>query len=262
VVGWAAVVDGAARFGAGINDAWDEYKDRPEEVGHNNVIKNGFTTVSPKYGGAAYELTSMAVQLGNGYYGAKYLASQMGTLSWKPVYAEAQSGPRAPTAPKGGFSSPPKGFSSPSQAYSSPKPLRVLEGQSVPTGPNIVYRALNAKDAARIAQGLGLEPKNAQGTWTLREHLVHGSSRESWVNDPFIATSESPAVASGFNTSGSNLGVVAIDLSKVTAPVHRGFLLFPRMPGAAGLPYYYSVWQQEVTIGGSIPYQAIVGYVR
>ena len=37
-------------------------------------------------------------------------------------------------------------------------------------------------------QGLGLEAKNPNGNWTLEEHLVNGSSKTSWSNDPFIST--------------------------------------------------------------------------
>lgn len=84
------------------------------------------------------------------------------------------------------------------------------------TGENIVYRALNQKDADRLSQGLGLEAKNPAGTWQLDEHLVGGSNKSSWMNDPYISTTTDIDVARGFSEAGSNLGVVEINLNKVT----------------------------------------------
>jgi DsbC/DsbD-like thiol-disulfide interchange protein len=41
----------------------------------------------------------------------------------------------------------------------------------------------------------------------------------------------------------------------------EGWQIYPRLPGAAGLPYY-SIWQQEVSVFQSIPQEAILGFVR
>ncbi|OQB24682.1 MAG: tRNA(Glu)-specific nuclease WapA precursor [Firmicutes bacterium ADurb.Bin182] len=93
----------------------------------------------------------------------------------------------------------------------------------------IVYRALNQKDYDRLGQGLGLEAKNPNGNWALDEHLVNGSSKNSWANDPFISTTSDINVAKGFNQAGSNLGIVEIDMSKVSSSSYKGFEIYPRV---------------------------------
>ncbi|MDD2402724.1 MAG: hypothetical protein PHD60_11095 [Clostridia bacterium] len=125
------------------------------------------------------------------------------------------------------------------------------------TGDNVVYRALNQKDADRLSQGLGLEAKSPDGTWALDEHLVGGSGQASWANDPFISTTTDIDVAKGFNEAGSNLGIVEIDLNKVPSPTYKGYEIYPRVNGAEGLPYHYSIWQQETSVYQYIPYEAI-----
>lgn len=125
-----------------------------------------------------------------------------------------------------------------------------------------MYRALNQKDYERLTQGLGLEAKNPDGAWSLKEHLVSGSSKKSWESDPFISTTYDLDVARGFNESGSKLGIVAIDLDKVTSNTYKGFEMFPRVNGVEGLPYHYSVWQQEVSVYQNIPLEAIVEFLE
>ncbi|GAA0127555.1 hypothetical protein UT300019_34620 [Clostridium sp. CTA-19] len=127
---------------------------------------------------------------------------------------------------------------------------------------NIVYRALNSKDAERLSQGLGLEAKNSAGTWKLDEHLIGGSGKASWANDPFISTTTDIDVARGFNQSGSSLGIVKIDLNKVPSQALKGYKIYPRVNGVEGLPYHYSIWQQEVSVYKSIPKEAIKGFVK
>jgi len=127
---------------------------------------------------------------------------------------------------------------------------------------NIVYRALNQKDSDRLSQGLGLEAKNPNGTWKLDEHLVGGSGKASWANDPFISPTTDIDVARGFNQSGSNLGIVKIDLNKVSYQALKGYEIYPRLNGLEGLPYHYSIWQQEVSVHQSIPIKAIKGFVK
>ena len=127
---------------------------------------------------------------------------------------------------------------------------------------NIVYRAINPKDADRLSKGLSLEAKNPFGTWKLDEHLIGGSSKSSWANDPFISTTNNISVARGFNKAGSNLGIVEIDLSKVTSQALKGYEIYPRVNGMKGLPYHYSIWQQEVSIYQNIPKNAIRGFVK
>ncbi|MCG8540988.1 MAG: hypothetical protein MJA82_13765, partial [Clostridia bacterium] len=137
----------------------------------------------------------------------------------------------------------------------------VIKGKSK-TRKNLVYRALNKKDAERLSRGLGLEAKNPAGTWKLDEHLVSGSSKSSWANDPFISTTTDIDIARGFNKSGSNLGIVKIDLNKVPSPVLKGYEIYPRVSGVQGLPYHYSIWQQEISIYKNIPKKAIRGFVK
>ena len=36
----------------------------------------------------------------------------------------------------------------------------------------------------------------------------------------------------------------------------------PTLPGEAGMPYYYSIWQQEVSVFQAIPQEAILGFVK
>ena len=131
------------------------------------------------------------------------------------------------------------------------------EGES-----NTVYRAINAKDAERLSQGLGLEAKNPTGSWELDEHLVSGSNNSSWQNDPWISTTSDINIAKGINSSGSNLGVVEIDLSKVTSTQINGWEIYPRVNGEAGLPYHYSIWQQETSVLENIPIDAIRGFIK
>ena len=125
---------------------------------------------------------------------------------------------------------------------------------------NYVYRALNQKDYERYTNGLGLEAKNPNGSWSLKEHLVDGSGKLSWANDPYISTTSDLSVAKGFNQSGSGYGIVKIDMNKVTSPSYKGYEIYPRVNGKEGLPYHYSVWQQETSVYQSIPFEAIVDY--
>ncbi len=77
------------------------------------------------------------------------------------------------------------------------------------------YRALNAKDTERLSQGLGLEAKNPAGNWSLGQHITDGSNPRAWANDPYISTTLDLKVAKAFNSSGNQLGVIKIDLSKI-----------------------------------------------
>ena len=127
---------------------------------------------------------------------------------------------------------------------------------------NYVYRALNQKDYERYIKGLGLEAKNPNGNWSLKEHLVNGSGKASWANDPYISTTSDLNVANGFNQSGSGYGVVKIDMNKVTSASYKGYEIYTRVNGVEGLPYHYSVWQQETSVYQSIPFEAIVDYFK
>ena len=147
-------------------------------------------------------------------------------------------------------------------ALGSLSKARIPSLKRVGKSDNIVYRAINQKDYDRLKQGLGLEAKNPNGTWGLKEHLVNGSNKSSWVNDPFISTTTDINVARGFNQNGNNLGIIAIDLNKVPLQTFKGFELFPRVNGIEGLPYHYSIWQQEISIYQNIPIEAIKGFVK
>lgn len=38
--------------------------------------------------------------------------------------------------------------------------------------------------------------------------------------------------------------------------------MYPRVNGVEGLPYHYSIWQQEVTVHQDIPLEAILDYYK
>lgn len=126
-------------------------------------------------------------------------------------------------------------------------------------GGNIVYRALNVKDVERLTSGLGLEAKNPTGSWSLGDHIALGSGKASWANDPWIATTPNLDVARAFD---GGRGIVAIDLDLVPSQQIRAWELYPRVNGIEGLPYHYSIWQQETSIFQSIPREAIIGPIK
>lgn len=74
-----------------------------------------------------------------------------------------------------------------------------------------------------MARAGGIVAKNPEGDWSLAQHLVKGSSRTSWANDPWISTTWDKSVAQGFNGSGSKLGVVAINLDQVSSVTAEGW---------------------------------------
>jgi RHS repeat-associated protein/uncharacterized repeat protein (TIGR01451 family) len=127
--------------------------------------------------------------------------------------------------------------------------------------PNIVYRAVNDKDVARLSEGLGLEAKNPSGQWSLGDHVKRGSSPSARKNDPWISTTSRRDVAEAFNSGGGGHGIVAIDLNKVPSLQLKAWEHYPRVNGAAGLPYHYSIWQQEISVFQRIPQEAIIGWV-
>lgn len=92
--------------------------------------------------------------------------------------------------------------------------------------------------------------------------MVKGSSSKSYLNDPYISTTKDISVAQGFNKAGSNLGIVEIDLNKVPSPKLKGYEIFPRVNGAEGLPYHYSIWQQETSVYQRIPNDAILSFIK
>ena len=127
---------------------------------------------------------------------------------------------------------------------------------------NYTYRALNEKDYKRYTNGLDLEAKNPNGSWGLDEHLINGSGKDSWTNDPYISTTSDLSVAEGFNQSGSGYGIVKIDMNKVPSDSYKGYEIYPRVNGKEGLPYHYSIWQQEISVYQYIPFDAIVDYFK
>jgi hypothetical protein len=66
------------------------------------------------------------------------------------------------------------------------------------------------------------------------------------------------SVTEGFNVAGSKLGV----LGRVPSVTAEDWRIYPRLPGEAGLPYYYSIWQQELSIYQNIPQNAIEWFVN
>jgi RHS repeat-associated protein len=117
---------------------------------------------------------------------------------------------------------------------------------------NYVYRAMTKSNAETYAKGEGLLAKNANGSWSLEDHLIKGSSPKSFLNDPWIATTSDISIARAFS---SGNGIVRINLSKLPSStvVQRGWLSLPRT--SAG--YHYSIWQQEFSILGQIPQNAV-----
>jgi RHS repeat-associated protein len=127
----------------------------------------------------------------------------------------------------------------------------VVEAAEVGGGNNFAYRALTSANAESLASGQGIFPKNPTGSWTLEEHLIRGSSPKSFINDPWISTSTDINVAKSFS---SGNGLIRVDLSKLPInSIQQGWMTLPRLsPG-----YHYSIWQQEVSIFGHIPQNAI-----
>jgi hypothetical protein len=101
-----------------------------------------------------------------------------------------------------------------------------------------------------------LTAKNPAGTWTASEHVQLGSSRASFANDPWIASTRDLNVARAFD-SGS--GIVMIDLTKVASPWNE---VWSGLSRTAGFPYQASLWQQEVTIFQRVNPESILGFVK
>ncbi|ANI89340.1 hypothetical protein A9P82_08565 [Arachidicoccus ginsenosidimutans] len=118
-------------------------------------------------------------------------------------------------------------------------------------GGNFVYRSLTSANSESLSVGKGIFAKAPGGSWTLEQHLIQGSSPKSFLYDPWIATSTDINVARSFS---SGNGLIRIDLSKIPAnAIQQGWMNLPRT--SAG--YHYSIWQQEVSIFGYIPQDAI-----
>jgi hypothetical protein len=128
-------------------------------------------------------------------------------------------------------------------------------------GSNIVYRAITAADAEALAAGRGLTAKAPQGTWTAAEHVANSGPGVGGAaaNSPWISTTRSLDLARAYD---GGLGIVRIDLSKVTSFQAEVWRTAPRLNGVQGLPYHRSIWAQEVTIFQEIPASAILGPVR
>jgi hypothetical protein len=136
---------------------------------------------------------------------------------------------------------------------------------SVPnTGnPNIVYRALNADDAAALDAGGGLSAKAPNGTWTAAEHIANAGpgTGGAAANSPWISTTRSLEVAQGYE--GGN-GIVAIDLSKVDSAYVELWKQGPptMVGGSQSIPYWRSLYAQEVTVNQAIPRNAIIEWAK
>jgi len=129
--------------------------------------------------------------------------------------------------------------------------VTLSEGGEMFFGGNFAYRALTSANAETLAAGQGILAKAPNGSWTLEQHLIQGSSPKSFLNNPWIATSTDINIAKAFN---SGNGIIRIDLSQMPASsMERGWMSLPR--SSAG--YHYSIWQQEVSIFGQVPQTAI-----
>jgi len=105
-----------------------------------------------------------------------------------------------------------------------------------------------------LAAGRGLTARAPSGTLTAAEHVANVNPARS----PWISTTRNLDVARAYN--GGN-GMVAIDLSKVPSFQAEVWRTAPRVSGVNGLPYFRSIWAQEVTIFQEIPASAIIGSV-
>lgn len=116
---------------------------------------------------------------------------------------------------------------------------------------NYVYRALTSANAETLASGQGIFAKAPQGTWSLEQHLIHGSKPKSFINNPWIATSTDINIARKFS---SGNGLIRIDLNKLPLNSYqKGWMNLPRTSRG----YHFSIWQQEVSIFGQVPQNAI-----
>jgi len=116
---------------------------------------------------------------------------------------------------------------------------------------NYAYRSLTSANAETYAMGKGISAKAPNGSWSLEQHLIGGSGYQSLMHNPWIATSTDINVAKAFS---SGNGLIRIDLSKIPAnKMYQGWNILPR----SSRGYHYSIWQQEITIHGHIPQNAI-----
>jgi RHS repeat-associated protein len=128
---------------------------------------------------------------------------------------------------------------------------------------SLAYRALNAYDLKSLAAGRGLAAKAPEGTWTINEHILQGSSKAALENDPLIALTRDPAFAKSLNASGGGHGVVAVDLNAVPSTVHD---VWRSAPVGSSLPeqliYNRSVWQAEVVVHRRVPQEAVKWLIK
>ncbi len=114
-----------------------------------------------------------------------------------------------------------------------------------------MYRSLTSDQFESYSAGKGIFAKAPDGSWTLEQHLIHGSGKTSGFNDPWIATSRDINIAKSFS---SGNGLIRIDLSKVpTGITKRGWMSLPRTSQG----YHYSIWQREISIFKHVPNNAI-----
>ncbi|MFT3733510.1 MAG: hypothetical protein QM776_00465 [Rhodocyclaceae bacterium] len=133
--------------------------------------------------------------------------------------------------------------------------LRVAEDQLLS---QTVYRGVTPADRVALDSGLGMTAKAPNGTWTAEQHVLNyapGTRGGAALNDPWIGTSWSYDVASGYN-SGS--GLVAVNLAKVpSASVEVWQGLARSQNYVESMAYHRSIWAQEVSIYQAIPAGAV-----
>ena len=147
-----------------------------------------------------------------------------------------------------------------------PLPENPAADAKVVEGAEIVYRALKDSEIADVAAGKGILAR-PNGRTTLTQHIM-GANK---ATTPFISTSRSLESARFFATDGGRRAVanpiIAIDLSKVTSPIHdistpslASRLLHPRARGFAAK--HREVTIGDVGAGGHLNPEAIIGYVK
>lgn len=105
--------------------------------------------------------------------------------------------------------------------------------------------------------------KAPDGTWTAAEHIANAGpgTGGAAANSPWISTTRSLEVAQAYN---SGNGIVAIDLNQVNSPMVELWTQAPPtlVGGTQSIPYWRSVFAQEVTVYQTIPRSAVIGWAK
>ena len=118
---------------------------------------------------------------------------------------------------------------------------------------NMAYRSLTPADAAAVDSGLGI---TARGTMTVEEHIM---AAKLPGGNPWIATSRSKEVALGYSSGNGTVPIYLGEVAQSTQVEYWKFAARNNNMYGQSMPYYRSVWAQEVSIYQNIPMRAIGG---